>query len=96
MQRYRVVIMLVLFGVLPVVAAFFVALSFLGDEEPEQTQVEVAPVVEELEPPPPRPRRRHERYSRRRGRCRSARCSARTICPCFLSIRVRSRMTTSS
>ena len=55
MQRYRVVIMLVLFGVLPVVAAFFVALSFLGDEEPEQTQVEVAPVVEELEPPPPPP-----------------------------------------
>ena len=52
MQRYRVVIMLVLFGVLPVVAAFFVALSFLGEEEPEPAQVEVAPVVEE---PPPEP-----------------------------------------
>ena len=47
MQRYRVVIMLVLFGVLPVVAAFFVALSFLGEEEPEATRVEVAPVAEE-------------------------------------------------
>ena len=50
MQRYRVVIMLVLFGVLPVVAAFFVALSFLGETEPEPTQAEVAPVAEE--PPP--------------------------------------------
>lgn len=53
MQRYRVVIMLVLFGVLPVVAAFFLALSFLGDQEPEQTQAEVAPVPEEPGPPPP-------------------------------------------
>lgn len=52
MQRYRVVIMLVLFGVLPVVAAFFFALQFLGDQESEQPQVE-APVVEEPEPPPP-------------------------------------------
>ena len=50
MQRYRVVIMLVLFGVLPVVAAFFVALSFLEEPEPEPTQAEVAPVAEE--PPP--------------------------------------------
>ena len=50
MQRYRVVIMLVLVGVLPVVAAFFVALSFLGEPEPEPTQAEVAPVAEE--PPP--------------------------------------------
>ena len=52
MQRYRVVIMLVLFGVLPVVAAFFVALSFLEEPEPEPTQAEVAPVTEE---PPPSP-----------------------------------------
>ena len=44
--------MLVLFGLLPVVAAFFVALSFLGEEEPGPTQVEVAPVAEE---PPPEP-----------------------------------------
>ena len=50
MQRYRVVIMLVLFGVLPVVAAFFVALSFLEETEPEPAQVEVARVAEE--PPP--------------------------------------------
>ena len=50
MQRYRVVIMLVLFGVLPVVAAFFVALSFLEEPEPEPTQAEVARVAEE--PPP--------------------------------------------
>ena len=54
MQRYRVVIMLVLFGVLPVVAAFFVALSFLGEQEVEPTQAEVKPVTEE-EPPPPEP-----------------------------------------
>ena len=50
MQRYRVVIMLVLFGVLPVVAAFVVALSFLEESEPEPTQAEAAPVAEE--PPP--------------------------------------------
>ena len=52
MQRYRVVIMLVLFGVLPVVGAFFVALSFLEEEESEPAQAEVAPVAEE---PPPEP-----------------------------------------
>ena len=51
MQRYRVVIMLVLFGVLPVVAAFFVALSYLGEQE--QAQIEAAPVAEE--PPPTEP-----------------------------------------
>ena len=55
MQRYRVVIMLVLFGVLPVVAAFFVALSFLGEQEVEPTQAEVKPVTEEAPPPPPEP-----------------------------------------
>ena len=53
MRRYRVVIMLVLFGVLPVVAAFFIALKFLEDQEPEPTRVEVEPVVDE--PPPPEP-----------------------------------------
>ena len=52
MQRYRVVIMLVLFGVVPVVVAFFVALSFLGKQEVEQPQVAVPSTVEE-EPPPP-------------------------------------------
>ena len=52
MQRYRVVIMLVLFGVVPVVAAFFVALSFLGQQEVEPQPAMEEPVVEE-EPPPP-------------------------------------------
>ena len=53
MQRYRIVIMLVLFGVLPVIAAFFVALSFLEEQEVEPAQGEVSPVVEEAPPPPP-------------------------------------------
>jgi pilus assembly protein CpaB len=57
-QRYRVVIMLVLFGVLPVVAAFFVALSFLGEQEVEPTQAEVKPVTEEAPPPPEPPQTR--------------------------------------
>ena len=56
MQRYRVVIMLVLFGVVPVVAAFFVALSFLGEQEVEPQSVQVPPIVEEEEPPPPETR----------------------------------------
>ena len=54
MRRYRVVIMLVLFGVLPVVAAFFIALSFLSEPEHAPVQTEVDPVVEEepsAEPP---------------------------------------------
>ena len=58
MQRYRVVIMLVLFGVLPVVVAFFVALSFLEEQEVEPPPVAVAPVVEEEPPPPPPPETR--------------------------------------
>ena len=58
MQRYRVVIMLVLFGVLPVVAAFFVVLSFLGEQEVEPTQAEVEPVTEEAPPPPEPPETR--------------------------------------
>ena len=53
MRRYRVVIMVVLFGVLPVVAAFFIALEFLEEPEPEPTRVDVEPVVDE--PPPPEP-----------------------------------------
>ena len=44
--------MLVIFGVVPVVAAFFVALSFLGREEFEAEQPEVQPLVEEEAPPP--------------------------------------------
>ena len=58
MQRYRVVIMLVLFGVLPVVIAFFVALSFLEEQEVEAPPVAEAPVVEEEPPPPPPPETR--------------------------------------
>ena len=58
MQRCRVVNMLVLFGVLPVVAAFFVALSFLGEQEVEPTQAEVKPVTEEVPPPPEPPETR--------------------------------------
>ena len=50
--------MLVLFGVLPVVAAFFVALSFLGEQEVEPTQAEVKPVTEEVPPPPEPPQTR--------------------------------------
>ena len=57
MQRYRVVIMLVLFGVLPVVVAFFVALSFLEEQEIESPPIAQAPVVE-AEPPPPPPETR--------------------------------------
>ena len=52
MQRYRVVIMLVLFGVVPVVAAFFVALSFLGQQEVEAPPAAVEPLAD-AEPPPP-------------------------------------------
>ena len=58
MQRYRVVIMLVLFGVLPVVVAFFVALSFLEEQEVESPPVAEAPVAEPEPPPPPPPETR--------------------------------------
>ena len=58
MHRYRLVIMLVLFGVLPVVAVFFLTLSYLGEPEPEPTQAEVEPVVEEGPPPEPPEMRR--------------------------------------
>lgn len=58
MHRYRVVIMLVLLGVLPVVAAFFLALSYLEEPAPEPERAEVNPVAEEEEPAPePRMRR---------------------------------------
>ena len=51
MQRYRAVILLVVFGVLPVAAAFFVALKFLDAPEPEQV-VEVPPPETAPDPPP--------------------------------------------
>lgn len=58
MRRYRVVIMLVLFGVLPVVAVFFLTLRYLGEPEPEPPQAKEEPVVEEARPPEqPKPRR---------------------------------------
>ena len=47
--------MLVVFGVVPVVVAFFVALSFLGKQEVETQPAPVDQVVEE-EPPPPETR----------------------------------------
>ena len=52
MNRYRVVIMLVLFGVLPVVAAFFITLNYLREPEPE-VQAEAEPAVEEEPRPEP-------------------------------------------
>ena len=58
MHRYRVVIMLVLFGVLPVVAVFFLALTYLGEPEPEPVQAEAKSVVEEELPPRTAPSRR--------------------------------------
>ena len=57
MQRYRVIILLVLFGVLPVVVAFFFALSYLEEQEQETVQAELAPVVEEPPEPEPPPMR---------------------------------------
>ena len=53
MQRYRVVIMLVLFGVLPVVAAFFFALSYLKKQELEPVPGDVPPVAAEPAPAAP-------------------------------------------
>lgn len=55
MQRYRAVILIVLFGVVPVVAAFFVALSSLQDEEANSGAVVPVPAVVEAPAPPPRP-----------------------------------------
>ena len=52
MHRYRVVIMLVLLGVLPVVAVFFLTLSYLREQEPEPARAEAEPVVGEEEPAP--------------------------------------------
>ena len=56
MQRYRVVILIVLFGILPVAAAFVFALFFLEEGEPPAEPApaaEAAPPVEEAPPPAP-------------------------------------------
>ena len=57
MQRYRAVILIVVFGVLPVVAAFLAALSYLRGQGPDQAEPQpVAAVVEAPAPaPPPEP-----------------------------------------
>ena len=58
MQRYRVVILIVLFGVVPVVIAFYAALSFLQDEA-APPEVPVSAVVEApAAPPEPAPEKR--------------------------------------
>ena len=56
MQRYRVVILIVLFGVVPVVIAFFAALSYLKDRSEQAQQVETAPAAAEAPPPAPPPK----------------------------------------
>ena len=58
MHRYRVVIMLVLLGVLPVAVVFFLTLSYLREPEPVQAEVEPVVVEEEEEGPAPEPRMR--------------------------------------
>ncbi len=58
MQRYRVVILIVLLGVVPVVAAFFAALSFLKGEAAKPAPVEPVSVVAKAPPPPEPPETR--------------------------------------
>ena len=55
MQRYRAVILIVVFGVVPVVAAFLVALSYLRGESQEQAALQPATAVVETPPPAPPP-----------------------------------------
>ena len=58
MQRYRAVILIVLFGVVPVVAAFFAALYFLKDEAANPAEANAVPVVAEAPPAPEPPENR--------------------------------------
>ena len=51
MQRYRVVVMIVLFGLLPVVAAFFFTLWYLGAEEEALVPAPVPLPIVQPEPP---------------------------------------------
>ena len=53
MQRYRIVILIVLFGVLPVAAAFVFALVFLDQEAPEAEPAPVAAAAPPAATPPP-------------------------------------------
>ena len=59
MQRYRAAILFVLFGVLPVASAFFIALLFLEETTPEPEPV-AEPVPETVQAPPaaPKPEKR--------------------------------------
>ena len=58
MQRYRAVILIVLFGVVPVVAAFFAALYFLKDEASNPAEAKAVPAVAKAPPAPEPPERR--------------------------------------
>ena len=54
MQRYRLVILIVVLGIVPVVGAFFGALSFLkGEANPRGAAAALPPVAETPAPPPP-------------------------------------------
>ena len=55
MQRYRAVILIVAFGVLPVVVAFLAALSFLRGESQQQAELQPATAVVEAPAPEPPP-----------------------------------------
>ena len=56
MQRYRIVILIVVFGILPVAVAFFVALSYLkGEAASPGTAVALPDGSEEEAPPPAKP-----------------------------------------
>lgn len=55
MQRYRAVILIVVFGVLPLVVAFFAALSYLQGQGQEEAGLQPATAVVETPPPEPEP-----------------------------------------
>ena len=55
MQRYRVVILIVLFGILPVAISFFVALSYLKEEATRPGVAAASPAASEAAPPPQPP-----------------------------------------
>ena len=55
MQRYRVVILIVLFGIVPVAISFLFALSYLKDEATRSGVAVASPSASEQAPPPPTP-----------------------------------------